>query len=367
MTTIIIVDHRKIVSKNYQTTFLFIYINLIFHLIFLILFLFLNPACQAYGRTQTTVYPKVQPHPIGEMVCYCGTGQVVVMASDGNPMFQRSRDLSNAVHVFCAIAKNGISFACLKRAMGSFFLETHHLDNTMLGVDSKRCHTVCPGFTPSRTITDSVQCKFSPDSSHITVSSSTGFLFTVKKFKLEKVSIQCPDMMESPLSSAGAFDYSPQFPFQIISFATTQKNVHVINIETNEELLSCQTEEIVDCLLYSPDGSLLAMAFNNFDIEIYESQSLTVLHAIPMSSYCQEHVPRLHTNFPAVLSVSFSQNGEHLVSNSCDGHLRLWRIPRLFTLQELSRDAILSRLPLRKSKQLQLPTKLKDFLLYKYF
>ena len=116
--------------------------------------------------------------------------------------------------------------------------------------------------------------------------------------------------------------------------------------------------------MYSPDGKTLAVGYHNFDICILDRDELDIIHKIPMSEMCKEQYQRVYAYYPAVTSLSFSQNGEHLVSTSCDGRLRLWRIPKLFSLQELARDAFLTSIPIRQVKKLKLPKKIKNFLLY---
>ncbi|KAK0046348.1 WD repeat and SOCS box-containing protein 1 [Biomphalaria pfeifferi] len=323
--------------------------------------------CNIYSRTNSTVFPRVCPHPLGELVAYCGTGEVVIMSDNGDPLYSRSRDLTNAVHVYCTVANNGISFACLKRGMGVFFLEHHHLDSTMMIHDTIRCNQICKEFVPLKTGNDCVACKFSPNSKQIAVSISTGILFVVKRCRLEKVCIICPDMVEQRLSSAESFDYDPRFPSEILSFATKDNLIYTIHIPTADQLCSTQTMDLVDCLIYSHDGCLIAAGFHNFNITVYSSQDLAPFHEISMSSLCQDIV-RVQRDYPSVLHLSFSQNAEHLASTSSDGHVRLWRIERMFSLQELCRDRVLQSIPVFKVKQLNsIPDKIKDFIVYKYF
>ncbi|XP_005093056.1 uncharacterized protein LOC101858607 [Aplysia californica] len=322
--------------------------------------------CEIFSRTSCSVFPKMQPHPLGQLICYCGTGEVAVLASDADPVYSRSRDLTNAVHVYCAVSSNGIFLACLKRGMGVFFLETHILDVSLIGADSVRCHNLCPGFLPSKTRADNVACKFSPDWNLIAVSGAGGYLFMVGRRKMDLAINVCPDLVDDALSAAQAFDFNPCFDCEIITIGTASKKIQIVDIEKEEILLSVDTEEHIDCITYSTDGTILAVGFHNFDIHILESDELTCVHSIPMSELCQDQTQRVYPYYPAVHNLSFSQNAEHLVSTSCDGHLRLWRIPRQFSLQELCRDRILSCVPIRKVKRLNLPQKIKNFLVYKY-
>lgn len=326
------------------------------------------PECSIFGRTSSSVFPKMNPHPLGEMVAYCGTGEVVVLSMNGDPVYSCSRDLTNAVHVSCAIGNNGVSFACLKRGMGVFFLESYALHSSLFCNDAVRCHKICPEFVPSKNIPDSVACRFSPDCRFIAVSSSRGHLFIVRRFKLEKLCIVCPDMFELSLSAAQAFDFYPCSPNQILTLGTLDHGIYTVNIETSEILIWVETEELIDCVIYTHDGLLLAVGFHNFNICIYNSDNLSIMHNIQMSSLCQDHIQRIQAHAPSVLNLSFSQNGEHLLSSSCDGHLRLWRIPRMLSLREICRDKILTCLRVRDVKMLiNIPEKVKNFLLYKYF
>lgn len=312
--------------------------------------------------------PNVVPHPLGEMVAYCGTGEAVVMANNGEPVYTRSRDLTNAVHVYCAVANNGVSLACLKRGTLDFFLELYELDSAIQTNASTRCRQICKGFIPSRNRTDNVACKFSPNSRLLAVSGSQGILFTVKATTLEKYVTICPDLLDENLSSPLAFDFNPQFAFEVLTVATTNKLVQTLDISTGEVLWFFETGEDVDCLNYSRDGQLIAVGFHNFDIVIYDTENQNVFHTIDMSVLCQDQAQRIQHVYPTILHLSFSQSGEYLASTTCDGHLRLWRIPRVFSLQELCREAILACTPIRKIRRLQnIPQKMINFLLYKYF
>ncbi|CAL1538757.1 unnamed protein product [Lymnaea stagnalis] len=334
-----------------------------------VLYNFLSPnslKCIIFSRTNSSVWPKVNPHPIGQLVAYCGTGETVIMSDKGDPVYSRSRDLTNAVHIYCATANNGVSFACIKRGIGVFFLEYHNIDTSILVHDSIRCHQICQDFVPSKIGNDSVACKFSPNSKQLSVSISTGVLFVVTRSKLEKVCIICPDMLDGSLSSAESFDYDPRFASKVLTVATTDGFIQTVDIETGTILRSVEAEDACDCLTYSPDGLFIAAGFHDFDIVIYD-RDLTTLHTFPMSTICQDQLQRVQPHYPTVLHLSFSQNGEHLASTSCDGHLRIWRIPKILTLQEMCRDKILACLPVRKVKYLNgIPEKMKNFLLYKY-
>ena len=332
------------------------------------LYIFSLAECNIFSRTNSTVFPKMAPHPLGQLVAYCGTGEVAVIAADGDPLYSKSRDMTNAVHVYCALSSNGVYMACLKRGMGVFFLETYQLDTNWLMVnDSLRLHNLVPGFKPSRVRADHVVCKFSLDWKSIAVSGASGYLFLVDRRKMDLNCCICPDLVEDALSSAQAFDFDPFFTNKtVVTLATEGKKIVSLMTASEEILAETETQELVDVIVYSTDGKTLAVGFHNFDIHILERDDLTCVHAIPMSELCQGQTQRVFPYYPAVTSLSLSQNGEHLVSTSCDGRLRLWKIPKLFTLQELCRDCLLSSIPVRKVKKLQLPRKIKKFLLYEH-
>ncbi|GFR97471.1 WD repeat and SOCS box-containing protein 1-like [Elysia marginata] len=327
-----------------------------------------NTKTSMLSRTNSTVFPKVQPHPLGEVFAYCGTGEVVVMTKDGDPIYSRSRDISNAVHKYCAIAHNGVSVACLKRGMGVYFLETYILDSALTSDDSLRCHQVCPGFVPPRLASDFVTCKFSPDAKYIAVSSMEGHLFVVTKFKLEKHCIICPKLTDESLSAAEAFDFNPRTPHECLAVGTRDKNLRLLNMDTEEVNMVADIGETIDCVRFSRDGIHLAVGMRTFDISIYSSEDLNLLKHIRMSELCQNEMSRRVGGSPAVLNLSFSQDGGHLASCTCDGHVRVWRMPRLLSLMELSRNSVLQNTPICKVNHLKiLPEKLRNFLLYKYF
>ncbi|KAH9515767.1 hypothetical protein Btru_011950 [Bulinus truncatus] len=81
------------------------------------------------------------------------------------------------------------------------------------------------------------------------------------------------------------------------------------------------------------------------------SEDLSLVKEISMSTLCLE-TAQIQTDYPSVLHLSFSQNGEHLASASSDGHVRLWRLEMMCTLQELCRDTILCSMPVCRVRHL---------------
>ncbi|KAK7482579.1 hypothetical protein BaRGS_00026180 [Batillaria attramentaria] len=329
---------------------------------------------EVFTGTQSSVYPKVQMHPLGEAVGYAGTSAINVVSLQNDALYTKQRDMNNRTQHFCAISPNGLHLAILSKGSGYYYLEIFLFDLTLLMILAKpvECHRISPGFVGSRFHNDHAECKWSPDGSHIALSSSEGKLFVMAKSGTQNVCDVCPDLLESDLSTAGSFDFDPQSRFSVMAVGTIDGTLTIVRISKEDNgnplLSQMETGETIDCVQYNSDGSAVAAAFRSFTVKLYDTSDLTELHSFCMADLCPDHVSRFAASpYPAIMRLSFNFDGRYLATSSCDGVVRVWTIPRLLSLQEWCRKTVLSSIPICKVRDCSLPNKLKTFLLSELF
>lgn len=324
--------------------------------------------------TQSTVYPKVQPHPLGEAVSFAGAGELNIVSLRSEPLYTLMRDGNNRAHCFCAISSNGLHLAVLSKSLGFYFLEIFLLDFHLLQhTRAVECHKLCKDFKCSSSHNDHAECKWSPDGSHLALSSSAGLLLLVHKMHVQKVRNVCPDLLHVNLSTAASYDFDPRHRFSRLAIGSVDGQLSLVSADCHDNLSlkavlhQRATGKTMDCVQYSPDGAALAVSFRNFSVKVYDSTDLTVVHKICMADLCSWLLPRVASGpDPAIMRLSFTNDGCCLATSSCDGKVRVWAVPRLLTLQESCRKAIISRIPVWEIRKWGLPQKMLAFLLQDY-
>lgn len=329
---------------------------------------------EVFRGTQSSVYPKVQPHPLGQAIGYAGSCEVNIVSLRNDTLYTKMRDMSNRTHHFVAISPNGLHLATLSKGQGFYCLEIFQFDISLISVSPHpiECHKLSPGFKGNRFHNDQAECKWSPDSIHIALSSSMGKLFVAVKAGMKNVCDVCPDLLESDLSTAASYDFDPRTGFSVLAVGTADNTLNIVNISTGENgapiVAQRNTEENIDCVQYNQDGSALAASFRSFVVKLYDTAELTELHTISMADRCPDQVSRFAGSaYPSVMRLSFTFDGRFLATSSCDGMVRIWAIPKLLSLQECCRKVILSSAPIQKIRSSSLPRRLKAYLLSEFF
>lgn len=98
---------------------------------------------------------------------------------------------------------------------------------------------------------------------------------------------------------------------KLIAKALEDKTIEIMNIDTNMVIQRIANDETVRCFGFSPDGKNLVSAHVN-KIKIWD---------LVTGNLCQILSGHYNSN---ILSISFSSNGEYIISAGCDKMIRIW-------------------------------------------
>ncbi|XP_046558964.1 LOW QUALITY PROTEIN: uncharacterized protein LOC124268011 [Haliotis rubra] len=327
--------------------------------------------CVHFKGISSSTHPTIQPHPIGEYIAYIpSSAGVKVIGLNNEHVYEQPASFVGGSCKYFAIAPNGINLATIFRGQNFYFIRMNNFNNfgIMQGEDLK-CHLLCPGFVGDRFFSDKVECRWSPDSHFLAVGlycAGSGKLFVLDKNSQKNICTVCPDLLEDPISSACSFDFDPRPDRCKLAVASTDDCIYIIDVKVVKfykqlmrGMLECQ-----NCIQYNNQGTMLAVGYETLDIRIFDPDTEELLHVIDV----KDGDEKLQTNVPchtslAIMRLSFNWSGTLLASSVCDGLVRVWTVPGMFSLQRFCKLQILSLVPVRKVKTLNLPEKIKHFLL----
>ena len=305
-------------------------------------------------------------HPSGEYIGYVGVGNVTVETVLHEPVYEKNKDLRNCTYKYIAFSPNGKYAAILLSASRRFELLISRLDRGFANLDKSIDFShLYKGFKGSTAYNEHLECKWSPDSSHIAVCTSIGYLVVLDK-SLQPVVNVFEDILtnnKSP-SCAGAFDYDPRSCREVLVFGTNERQFCIVNTESKELLYESEirSTNAIDFVQYSPRGDMIAMSIRYWSVQIIETNSFETVFELDLyknEAITATHISGTYIPFPAIMRLSFSSTGEQIVTSSCDGYVRVWQLPRIvLSLKELCRLAILSCMPMSSIKNLGLPRKI---------
>lgn len=332
---------------------------------------FFDSEREMFGGSCMSGYPKIHPHPSGQYVGYIGVGAITVETVQHELVLEKYKDLRNCNYKYFAFAPNGKYAAILLSACRRFEIMISRLDRGFSSEDtSVDFYRLYNGFKGSTAYNEHLECKWSPDSSHIAVCTSIGYL-VVLDTALQPVVNVFEDILTTDRfpSCAGAFDYDPRSCRQILAFGTNDRHVFIVNIESRKILYESEvlSPDPIDCLHYSPKGELMGISFRNWTVLFVETckfEAVLKLNIAESTTVNLANIPGTSSPFPTVMRLSFTSTGEQVVTSSCDGYVRIWQLPRsaTFSLKDLCRQAILSWVPMPDLRDLTLPKRIVDYL-----
>ena len=212
-----------------------------------------------------------------------------------------------------------------------------------------------------------MDCRWSPDSSHVAITISTGYLLCVN---VKAGTISCnvfsdilPDLL---LSNIFAYDFDQRSCYQIMAVGDSLGDLNIINVEDKQ--IICKSQRLgcgnIDCLVYSPEADLIGIALHDFKLHLCDSNTCDIVYSINMCDDCP-YLNNFHglQQYPMITSMSFSRSGEQLAVCCYDGYLRMWQMPLNLNLKLLCKLQVLRLVQQGDIKNLPLPSALKDYLL----
>ena len=317
------------------------------------------------NETRMANFPKIQMHPSGKYLLYISYDSIKIETTDHVEVFNKHKDLRSCNYRFCAFSPDGKYLAILLSASKRFEMIISMLDTGFTFNDKDVDLTrMLPQFR-SQSCSEHLECKWSSDSEHIAVCSSTKFLFILNK-KLEFVLDVTDSVLPEQVfpSWAGTFDYNPKSCHENMSVGANDRCVYFIN--TNSQTVLTKTVPLsrspIDTLVYHPQGHSVAIATRDFNIYLIDSVEGEITYQVNMLF----HVTGLthsHSDLPAVIRLCFTSTGDQIASASSDGIVRVWQLPASVSLFGLSKQAILSKVPHTLLHKLPLPSQIVSKLL----
>ena len=252
--------------------------------------------------------------------------------------------------------------------------------------------------------------KFSKDSCLLSVSHPCGGLATVNiKPHPQKFAQLVPGWnitSYSPdeyLSDACAVDFDPRFKHTRLCYATNHG--HLVMCDTARrttigKLKVAANNVKVLSVKFHPYGHVVAVSTSGSRIHLIDSDAFTSLYSVvnniinvtPSSmnneeanrydnandevclpsdyyssldptSLSQHGMRQVNGEYPVIQHIAFSNSGDHLLSTSSDGFLRIWQLSPDLSLKHLCRMSIISNVKLCDLRYLPLPKQIISFLM----
>ena len=252
-------------------------------------------------------------HPSGEYIGYIGVGIVTVETIFHEPVFEKNKDLRNCTYKYLAFSPDGKYAAVLLSASRRFEILITRPDRGFANQDvSVDFYHLYKGFKGSTAYNEHLECKWSPDSSHIAVCTSIGYLIVLDK-SLKPVVNVFENILtndRSP-SCAGAFDHDPRSCRQVLAFGTNDRQLFIVNTESREIVYESEVlgPDPIDCLQYSPRGDLMAVSLRNWSVLFLETNSFETVFKLDIANntaITATNISGTFSTFPSVMRLSFS-------------------------------------------------------------
>ena len=327
--------------------------------------------CSVIKGVHVNFYPKVVPHPNGVDIGYISPDKLTIM--DLHTLYKTTKrntriTQSNFRHM--AFSPDGLLVAGILMRNYTFELIIFMKDTDLsICYGSAMLNTFCPNLKVSRSYTEEVECKFSPDSKYIAICSSIGDLIVVKKKTVTLHCTICPDIVSSPPTNARCFDFDPRYFHKFLTYASRDNVIHNCDIQATpccvESEFEVDTEGQIDCIKFHPNGESLAVATSEALVHMYGTESWDVLYQLDGRSISAPYEMKQSSedHYPTIHRLSFSTAGEHLAVSASDGIVRVWQLHSKINLKHLCRLVIKQYISVRNLVELPLPPALIMYLL----
>ncbi|XP_071953887.1 uncharacterized protein [Antedon mediterranea] len=213
---------------------------------------------------------------------------------------------------------------------------------------------------------DRLECKFSPDSQFVAVSTTGGQLFIVKR-DLSNLECVLVDGKNEKLTNERCYDFDPQYPHEVLAVCVNSDEVYVKNIDSGSQIYCSKLPENVTkatCLKYNMEGDSFAVGCQDGVIVMISSSSGNILYLLDSKTQATAFAmtPCKLSMYPEIIRISFSHSDDVLAVSSTEGAVRLWQLPPKINLVHMCRLVILKHIPASTINCLPLPTRIKDLI-----
>ncbi|XP_022109930.1 uncharacterized protein LOC110989678 isoform X2 [Acanthaster planci] len=325
-------------------------------------------------RKSSLPHPHCQMAPDGSFVCYLESGGVIMRSINNvQQVYKREAFFRYGIYHYCTVSPDDKYLATITRQRHCFQLYVFSIQH-FYSYKEANCQDIFPEFQwdrHSRANNEQVECRFSPDSQMIAVSSSSGQLFVARRSGLTLYRAALPGVcgQQASLAKPRTFDFDPRFGHEVLAACWSDQMLVVCNLERGTLAWKSHLPISLgspDCLKYNPEGTTLAVAGSQAKIGLFHSSNGEALVLLDGADQCVHFSMKQQPAsgcYPTVLRLSFTYNASHLAAASTDGFVRIWCLPRISSLQSLCRLKILKHVPLDTVGKLPLPKKLTDYVL----
>lgn len=320
------------------------------------------------NRSQSATCPKIQIHPDSFCIFFLGLNEISFLhRNDVLDIHNKALEHHGRLYRSFAMSPDGRRTCILARHGQDYDLIIFGINAITYCDLTIHCSKLNKDFRGTSVRTELVDCKWSPDSSYVGASISTGYLLVFDIKAGEMVCSVFPDILDdSSLSSVSAFDFDPRSCKQIIAVGSTDGHLYIVNLSDGDVVCKseCNKRDTIDTVQYNPEGNIVGIALRSCKIILYDSCSCNCIFAIDMVNSCPElnNLPSQGNN-PVIMRLDFTRSGEQLATCCCDGNIRIWQLPKFINLKFMCKLKILSLVSQGEIKWLPLPGTIKDYLL----
>eukprot|EP00112_Aurelia_sp_Birch-Aquarium-sp1_P013970 Seg2990.3 transcript_id=Seg2990.3/GoldUCD/mRNA.D3Y31 product="WD repeat and SOCS box-containing protein 1" protein_id=Seg2990.3/GoldUCD/D3Y31 len=232
-------------------------------------------------------------------------------------------------------------------------------ENKIRSIWRGSCEVMHDGF--HGTITN---CKFSPDSKVIGVTSNHGdSLFVLVQSGELYAAIDHTNNLHARMSPSD-FNFDPT-KNNTLAMVWRHDQLKIVKLYQNrfEEIFAYNPSDdhpFYNCVKYSIDGALLAIGTMTGCVMLFDPATGSCNTTLDITSEIIEIDDRI------VFDICFSRSCQEIAAAYNDGCVRVWQLPRKLNLQHICRLALMQTTPASRITSLPVPKHLQSYLLYDY-